>query len=138
MKRLLRAAEQGDPNVQFNVGVVYDNGVDDNGNGIERNRGEAIKWLLKAAQQGLPRAQSRLAEIYAEMSEVPGNSVNACAWFLVATTNLSGVHRHTAQTGFERICTHMTRAEIAKAHHFAAIWGPKKQDDSLSMMRRKA
>jgi TPR repeat protein len=64
------AAEGGEAIAQFNLGIVYNNGLDDNGHDADRNRREAIKWLRKAAQQGLARAQSKLAEIYAEVSDV--------------------------------------------------------------------
>ena len=54
---------------QFNLGVLYDSRLDDNGYAIEGDRAEAIKWMLAAAEQGLPRAQSRLAELYADWPE---------------------------------------------------------------------
>ena len=54
------AAKSGDPAAQFNLGVLCDSRVDDNGYTIEGNRAEAMEWLLAAAEQGLPRAQSKL------------------------------------------------------------------------------
>jgi len=65
MRRLRLAAESGDAAAQFNLGVLSDGRLDDNGYAIEGNRAESLKWLLAAAEQGLPRAQSRLAELYA-------------------------------------------------------------------------
>ena len=65
MKHLRHAAESGEAAAQFNLGILSDSRVDDNGYATEGNRAEAIKWLLAAAEQGLPRAQSRLAEFYA-------------------------------------------------------------------------
>jgi TPR repeat protein len=97
MKRLLLAAEKGDASSQFNLGVLHDNGLDDNGYPIENDRKGAIKWLLKAAQQGLPRAQSRLAQISASGPETAEDIIKACTWFILATTSLSGIHRQMAQ-----------------------------------------
>ena len=63
MKRLLLDAEKGDANSQFDLGVPYDNCLDDNDHPTGGNPAGAIKWLRRAAQQALPRAQARLAEI---------------------------------------------------------------------------
>ena len=123
-KELLAAAEQGDAEAQFNLGVMLANGVDDNGYAIEDGkteavRAEAVKWLLSAAEQDLPRAQLQLAEAYAAGGEGPENHVRAGGWFLVAMSRLSGVHRHRARSGYELVCSRLTPAEIATAKHFA-------------------
>ena len=97
MKQLRLAAESGDAAAQFNLGVLFDSHEDDNGYAIEGNRAQAIKWLLAGAEQGLARAQSRLAELYAGGPNASGNLVNACAWFLLATKNSRGIHRHRAR-----------------------------------------
>jgi TPR repeat protein len=125
-KKLLAAAEQGDADAQFNLGVMLENGVDDNGHAIEGSkavarRAEAVKWLLSAAEQGLPRAQLQLAEAYAGGGEAPDDYVRACGWFLVAMTRLSGVHRHRARSGYQLVCSRLTPTQITKATHFAQI-----------------
>jgi TPR repeat protein len=71
-KRLLQAAEAGDALAQCNLGILYDNGLDDNGYIAEGGRPQAVKWLLAAAEQGLPRAQVKLAEVYADGPLDPG------------------------------------------------------------------
>ena len=128
VRHLLLAAESGDPAAQFNLAVLYDSRLDDNGYPIEGNRTEAMKWLLAAAEQGLPRAQSKLAEMYAGGGDVPEDHIRACAWFLLGTTSLRGIHRHRAQSGYERISSHLTAAQLAKARHFAGNWKPKRQN----------
>jgi TPR repeat protein len=128
VKHLLLAAESGDPAAQFNLAVLYDSRLDDNGYAIEGNRAEAMKWLLAAAEQGLPRAQSKLAQMYADGADVPEDYISACAWFLLGTTSLRGIHRHRAQSGYERISLHLTPAQLAKARRFAGNWKPKNQN----------
>jgi len=127
MKDLRAAAATGDANSQFNLGVVYENLLDDTGGhgAAEGNRAEAINWLLQAAQQGLSRAQIRLAETYASGPGEPGAHVRACTWFLVAATGLSGAHRHRAQTGFDRVARAMAPRQIAQAQRLARMWKPK-------------
>lgn len=41
------AAEQGDADAQFNLGVCYDKGQ-----GVPRDDAEALKWICRAAEQG--------------------------------------------------------------------------------------
>ena len=122
MRRLRIAAESGEAAAQFNLGILYDSHLDDNGYAIEGDRAEAIKWLLAAAEQGLPRAQSRLAELYAGGSNASGNLVNACAWFLLATKSSRGIHRHQARSEYQRISTRLTSAQIINAKRLAGLW----------------
>jgi TPR repeat protein len=122
MRRLRIAAESGEAAAQFNLGVLYDHRLDDNGYGVEGDRAEAIKWLLAAAEQGLPRAQSRLAELYADSPNASGNYVDACAWFLLATTSARGIHRHQARSGYQRIAARLTPAQLTEAKRLAGLW----------------
>jgi TPR repeat protein len=129
MKNLLLAAEHGDAGAQFNLGVLYDNRLDDNDRPTASNHAAAMKWLRHAADQGLPRAQIKLAEMYADRRKAPADYVRACTWYLLATENLSGIHRQRAQTGYARISSRMTPVQIAKAKRLARDWKPKGQSD---------
>ena len=124
-KRLLQAAEKGDARAQCNLGILYANAIDDNGYPVTGNRPRAVKWLLAAAEQGVPRAQFKLAEIYAEGANISGSYTRACGWFLLAATGLRDIHLHQARTGYERIASYLTPAEIFKARCFARDWAPK-------------
>ena len=125
-KRLLLAAEAGDAPSQCNLGILYANGLDDNGYAVEGKWPHAVRWLLAAAQQGLPHAQLKLAEIYAEAPEIASSDAAACGWFLVAALALSGIHLHQAQSGYERVAAHLTPGQIAQARRFARDWTPKR------------
>ena len=129
IRHLLIAAKSGDAAAQFNLGVLYDSRLDDNGYAIEGNRAEAMKWLLAAAEQGLPRAQSKLAEMYAGVPAVAEDFIHACAWFLLATRTSRGIHRHRARSGYERISAHLTPAQLARAKRLAGDWQPKKPNN---------
>ena len=123
-KRLLQAAEAGDAASQCNLGILYDNGIDDNGHVVGGDRLEAAKWLLAAAEQGLPRAQVKLAEVYAAAPDISGSHAAAGGWFLLAALGLHGVHLHRARSGYERIAALLTIAQIAQAKRFARDWTP--------------
>jgi len=137
IKQLHLAAEGGNAAAQFNLGVFYDSRLDDNGYPIEGNRAEAVRWLLAAAEQGLPRAQSQLATMYAGGPDAPEDYIKACAWFLLATTKLRGIHRHRAQSGYECVSLRLTPVQLAKARHFASNWKPKRQNKAVIIGARK-
>ena len=123
-KHLLEAANRGDAEAQFNLGIMYKNGLDDSRYFAEGNRPEAVRWLLAAAEQGLPRAQIKLAEMYADEPDMAESSVKACGWFLLATTSLRGAHLQSAQTAYRRACAGLTPAEIEQARSFVHSWRP--------------
>jgi Sel1 repeat-containing protein len=125
-RRLLLAAESGDAAAQFNLAVLCDSRLDDNGYPIEGNRTVAMKWLLAAAEQGLPRAQSKLAEMYADGLAAPEDDINACVWFLIAMTSLAGIHRHRAQSGYKRVSSRLTPAQLVVARRLALDWTPNR------------
>ncbi|CAB5297795.1 unnamed protein product [Rhizophagus irregularis] len=54
-----KAAENGDKEAQFNLGVFYEEGI-----GIEKDEVKASYWYQKAAQQGCSNAQYRLGFLY--------------------------------------------------------------------------
>src|SRR5689334_23249408 len=125
MKQLVLAAESGDPAAQFNLGVLYGNSIDGNGDAISPNRSESMKWLRKAAEHGMPRAQSRLAELYAEPPATPQGDVSACAWFIIAAASLAGIYRQHANSGYERVAARMSADQVAKARRRARLWNPE-------------
>lgn len=54
-----RAADQGDPDSQSNLGVLYLQGQ-----GVARNEAEAMRWFQRAAASGYPLALHNLAMMY--------------------------------------------------------------------------
>jgi TPR repeat protein len=135
-KLLLLAAESGDAAAQFNLAVLCDSRLDDNGYPIEGNRAAAMKWLLAAAEQGLPRAQCKLAEMYADRPATPEDDINACVWFLIATTSLAGIYRHRAQSGYKRVSSRLTPPQLAVARRLALAWKPNRNDQAARLRRR--
>jgi TPR repeat protein len=111
--------------------------LDDNGHPVEGNRPQAVKWLLAAAEQGVARAQIKLAEAYAEEPDISGSQATACGWFLLAAMRLRGIHLHRAQSGYERLASHLTSAQIAEARRFAQEWRPKRPPQAADVASPK-
>jgi hypothetical protein len=76
---LVRRAETGDANAQFNLGEIYDRA-----RGVERNEQEALKWYRLAAEQGLAEAQNNLGAIYESTNDDSGDYEEAVRFYLVA------------------------------------------------------
>ena len=80
---LQTAAEQGDANAQFNLGLRYDDG-----DGVPENDRKAARWYRMAAEQGHAAAQFDLGVMYANGEGVPKDYVKAYAW-----SNLAAAQR---------------------------------------------
>ena len=74
-----KAAEQGDAEAQYSLGVMYAKGE-----GVAKNFRKAVKWYRKAAEQGDAEAQFNLGVMYAKGEGVQGNLVAAHAWLSLA------------------------------------------------------
>ena len=121
-QQLIQAAERGNAEAQFNLAIMYENGLVDSRYVAEGNHSEAMKWLLAAAEQGLPRAQMKLAEMY---SEEPDGSVQACEWYLLAAKGLCGAQLQKVQSAYERASLGLTPVQTAEVGRFVQDWAPK-------------
>ncbi|HHF0414731.1 sel1 repeat family protein [Haemophilus influenzae] len=81
-KLWLPLAEQGDAKAQFNLGVMYDDGL-----GVKQDDFEAVKWYRKAAEQGNAHAQALLGFAYLLGKGVQFNKSLAKEWFGKACDN---------------------------------------------------
>ena len=73
------SAELGDPESQFWLGTMYDEG-----NGVLLDDKEAAKWYTKAAEQGNAAAQFNLALMYDEGEGVLQDYKEAVKWYTKA------------------------------------------------------
>ncbi len=71
-----RAAEEGDPTVQYTMGETYWRGKE-----IPKNYAQALYWCKRAAEQGHRNAQARVGLIYYEGQGVPQSYPAAFEWF---------------------------------------------------------
>lgn len=75
-KALMAAAEEGNAEAQYRVGLCYALGQ-----GVPQNDREAIPWYQKAAGQGHAGAQSSLGLMYAEGRGVAQDDKQAVTWY---------------------------------------------------------
>jgi len=75
LNSLLEKAKRGDPEVQFNLGHMYNTG-----RGVAQDYAEAVRWFRKAADQGHTDAQVNLGHMYYTGQGVTGNHDEAARW----------------------------------------------------------
>ena len=71
-----QAAERGSAEDKYNIGNDYYNG-----NGVNKDYAEAIKWYRKAAEQGDVRSQLKLGECYYNGNGVNKDYAEAVKWW---------------------------------------------------------
>ncbi|MBO4513731.1 MAG: SEL1-like repeat protein, partial [Victivallales bacterium] len=75
-----KRAERGDAEAQFRLGECFKEG-----NVVEENLKEAVKWYRKAAYQGNAEAKFRLGECYEKGNGVEVNLKEAVKWYEMAS-----------------------------------------------------
>ena len=75
-KKMLQAAEQGNVDAQFNLGVMYENG-----RGVRQDYIQAVQWYRKAAEQGIAQAQYNLGLMYRNGQGVRQDYAQAEQWY---------------------------------------------------------
>ena len=76
LENRMKAAEQGDAEAQFHLGLMYDLG-----DGVPEDNATAMHWYLKAAEQGEVRAQVNLGSMYERGDGVLKDDIAAFHWF---------------------------------------------------------
>jgi len=84
----------------------------ENGQGVEQDFKEAVKWYQKAADQGFANGQHNLGVMYGMGKGVEQNYVTAYAW---ASTAAAYGHNVAPRFKSEFLEPNMTPAQIAKA-----------------------
>ncbi len=117
-----KAAEQGDGDAQFNLALMYYNGLY-----VPQDYAEAAKWYRKAAEQGHAKAQYNLDLMYGKGLGVSQDEAQAHMWFnLAASRYPPGEDRDRVVKNRDIIAKMMTQAQISEAQKLAREWRPKK------------
>ena len=110
-----RAAVQGNPEAQYNLGASFDEGQ-----GVQQDYAAAASWYRMAAEQGYASAQTNLGIKYAKGQGVPQDFAAAHMWFNLAAA--SG--QKNALKYRDKLAAVMTPAQLAEAQKLAREWKP--------------
>ena len=89
LAEMIRLAEQGDADAQYQVGFSYAYGT-----GLPRDDERAVAWYRLAAEQGHAAAQHHLGVMYAHGEGTPQDFTEAIAWLRKAAAQESSPARY--------------------------------------------
>jgi hypothetical protein len=69
-------AEGGHRDAQFNLGLLYENGL-----GVAKDGAQAVRWFRRAAERDDRTAQAYLGEMYAQGLGVARDDIEALSWY---------------------------------------------------------
>lgn len=104
-------AERGDRLAQYHLGLLYEEGQ-----GLPRDRAQALHWYTEAAKQGDVDACFAIGQMYHLGIGVERNPVAAYHWYDLA----AGGGHPRAREEFQRLSRHLSPEQISAAKH----WGP--------------
>lgn len=111
-------AEQGDAEAQFILGSMYRDGQ-----GVDKNLAETLKWWEKAAELGYVDAQFALGNIYSGGFGVTRDYVQSYMWFDITAAQTETVWLGPiARSNRDALVDRMTAAEVSKAKQMSADW----------------
>ena len=110
LQEWLPLAEQGDADVQYNLGWMYQNGE-----GVLQDYAEAVKWFRLSAKQGETDAQNNLGVMYQSGFGVLQSNVMAHMWSNIASANGHPTSGNLRAFLVER----MSNADISAAQQMA-------------------
>ena len=115
-------AVQGDPEVQYKLGFMYQKGQ-----GVVQDYGEAVKWYRLSADKGQPFAQNNLGVMYKNGWGVRQDYVQAYHWFSLSAEyyfEFEEMNLERALQNRQGVSTKMTPKQISTAQKLTRAWRP--------------
>ena len=110
-------ADEGDPNAQFNIGLLYYDGK-----GVPQDYQQAADWFRRAADQGYAKAQQNLGEMYYVGRGVKRDYVQSYVWLsLCAASGSANCAEHR-----DIVAKKLKSGKLAEAQRMARDWKPSK------------
>ena len=110
---LRMAADQGDADAQWQMGVRYHNGE-----GVPQDDAQAMQWFQRAGEQGNVAAQSALGSYYWAGRGVPKDLSESYFWSYIAMAQGD----ENSKSRLEGLSSQMTRAQVSAARQKAEVW----------------
>lgn len=93
-----KAANQGDMNAQYNLGLMYRRGT-----GVTQDYQQAFYWFSKAAEQNVPEAMVSIGVLYEDGNGVEKDELKALNWYVkgaekgnrIGQCNAAGMFMHS-------------------------------------------
>jgi TPR repeat protein len=111
VKWFRKAAVQGEPMAQFNMGWMYENGT-----GVQKNASKALEWYRKASFSGHIEAPSFVAILYDAGNGVKMDKIAAYAWWFIGAK----LGDEAPLNNLDFLETKLTAQQIQSAKYLAA------------------
>jgi TPR repeat protein len=111
-------AEKGDAPSQFNLGLLYIDGL-----GVPQDYGTAVSWFERSAQQDYAKAQLNLGALYASGKGVKRDYMQAYKWLNVCAAK--GDQKCVAQR--DLVAEKLKPKQLAAAQRLASQFTPKQE-----------
>jgi TPR repeat protein len=111
-------AEKGDAPSQFNLGLMYVDGL-----GVPQDYNQALSWFERSAQQDYAKAQLNLGAMYASGKGVKRDYVQAYKWLNVCAAK--GDKKCVAQR--DLVADKLKPKQLATAQRLASEFTPKQE-----------
>lgn len=116
LAQVMKKANAGYAEAQYNLALAYEEG-----RGVKKNHGLAVRWYRRAAMQGLVQAQFNLGKMYKNGKGVARNYVEAYKWLSLATR---GDVVPSARLLRDELKFRLTREERLEAEEWVLHWKP--------------
>ncbi|MGA9558729.1 MAG: tetratricopeptide repeat protein, partial [Terriglobales bacterium] len=110
---LRKLADQGDPDAEWQMGILYHDGE-----AVPKDDALAVRWFELAAAQGYVRAQSTLGAYYWAGRGVPQDLSKAYFWSQLALAQGD----EDSKSRLEGLSAQMTQAQVTAARQQAETW----------------
>jgi uncharacterized protein len=111
-------AEEGDPEAQFNMALLY---LD--GKGVPENPAEAATWFRRAAEQDYEKAQHNLGAMYGSGQGVKRDYIQAYKWLnICAAKGDAG-----CVTQRDQVAKKLKPRQVEEAQRLATDFKPQKE-----------
>ncbi len=111
-------AEKGDAPSQFNLGLLYVDGL-----GVPQDYNQALSWFERSAQQDYEKAQLNLGAMYGGGKGVKRDYVQAYKWLNVCAAK--GDQKCVAQR--DLVAQKLKPKQLAEAQRLASAFKPKQE-----------
>jgi uncharacterized protein len=111
-------AEAGDPEAQFNLGLLYYDGL-----GIPQSYSDAVLWFKRSADQGYEKAELNLGAMYGVGKGVHKNLIESYKWLSICAA--TGDAKCAAER--DLVAKKLNSKKLAEAQRMAKEWKAQKE-----------
>ena len=121
-RKIVPAAERGDPRAQSYLGFMYQYG-----RGVPQNYGLAYYWYRRGAEQGNAAAQHLLGLLYDKGQGIRTDHVLAHMWLSLAAAATKGAEHEDNVRLRNAVASKMSLGQLSDAQSLAVSWVPKRE-----------